>query len=353
MRASTANLRLSWVDHVIDRLQSSPIPVWPAGFLLGGLAYLAFSWIQWSGGAYAFGRFNLFHALFVFELVYLVLLMMVLNQWAETAFEEFRSVLRGSEVEHETLKRKLLRAPAWPTLASSFLSALAFLTFLYLMLGQGFYYGAGAIELVQAADTPLSVGAFVVLSGIRWFIYGGFGYHIYHQLKTISDIYSEWTRINLWNTRPLYAFSRHTARTAIAVIVSPYLWFATGAELSTTGFSLGLSILFGTFALLIFVLPLRGVHSLLEREKDLQLGEVAQQLESLKKRLDDVVRREEFSGVEPIDRAMQSYRGMQARLDHVATWPWQPGLFRNLVGALMIPLVIWILQQILNRYLAF
>lgn len=353
MSSTETASRISWVDHMIARLETSRFPLWPSVLVLGGAAYLGFSWIQWTGGAYSFGTFNLFHAVFVLELFYLVVLMKVLNDWAEMAFDEYEPVLLGSEAERESLKEKLLFSPAWPTLAASVIPSAAFVSFLYLMLGQGFYYGAGAIELVQAADTPLSVGAFVVISAIRWFFYGGFGYHIYHQLATISEIYSDWTRINLWNTRPLYAFSRHTARTALAVIVTPYLWFVTGADLSQTGFSMAVSFMFAGLAVMIFILPLRGVHAVLEHEKDNQIAKLAQRLEDLKTRLDRAVTGEDLASVDGIVRAIDSYQGLRTNLEAVATWPWQPGTFRNLLGALMIPLVIWMLQQILNRYFPF
>ena len=80
---------------------------------------------------------------------------------------------------------------------------------------------------------------------------------------------------------------------------------------------------------------------------------MARHLDALMRRLDRAVEKGELADIDGLDKAMNRYLVLKRNLEGVATWPWEPGLFRNLVGALMIPLVIWILQQILNRYFPF
>jgi hypothetical protein len=350
---SGSGVEYSWVDALIDRLERARTPAWLILLLIAGPTYLAFSAIQWAGDAYSAWTFNAFHAFFVFEIPYLILLMTLLTHWASEAFDEFRSVLIAEETDEERIRAKLLYSPGAKTLIASVVLATGFLIFLLLVLTQGLFFGGEIYDLLHAAETPLSIFALATLSVVRWFIYGGFGYHVYHQLSTISEIYIRWTRINIWDARPLYAFPRITALTAVGTIVSPYLWFALGGGLSETTFSIAMSTLFSVLALLIFIMPLRGVHEILEREKDRKLGEVARSLDALKEKLDIAVEQRDFSQVDGIHKAISSYQGLKASLEAVATWPWQPGLLRNVIGALAIPIVIWVIQEILDSMLQF
>lgn len=344
----------SWVDNMISWMERSRFPAWMLVLLASSLLYLGFSAVQWAGGVYPRGSFNLFHAFFIFELAYLPLLMVYLNRSAESSLREYQPVLKGDEQEQGVLRQTLLNSPPRQTLIMSIVPVLGFILMLYLIFGQGIQlFGGDTFDIFQMADTPLSVFSVMAVSAVRWFLYGGFGYHVYHQLKCISAIYNRWTVINIWDTRPLYALSMHTAKTAIGVIVSPYLWFATGGDLSATTFSIAMSLILGFLGILIFILPLRGVHEILKREKDQQLSALAKRLNTLMRKLDALVEGEEFAKIGGVDNAIRSYQGLKESLDAVPTWPWQPGLFRNLLGALSLPILIWILQQILETYLQF
>jgi hypothetical protein len=96
--------------------------------------------------------------------------------------------------------------------------ALVFFLMIYMIFGQRIsIFGGETFDILQMAGTPLSIFEIAALSLLRWFMYGGFGYHIYHQLRTISEIYARWTVINIWDTRPLYALPLHTWRSRLRV----------------------------------------------------------------------------------------------------------------------------------------
>jgi hypothetical protein len=40
-----------------------------------------------------------------------------------------------------------------------------------------------------------------------------------------------------------------------------------------------------------------------------------------------------------------------AELAKVATWPWAPGTLRNLMGAVLLPMALWMIQYGLQKVL--
>ena len=95
---------------------------------------------------------------------------------------------------------------------------------------------------------------------------------------SISRIYTEDTRIDLDQYRPLFNFSRVSAWTAIGLLVLPYGWYAAvpGLIQEPTGIVFG--ALFPIFAVIAFVAPLVGVHHLLVDAKEHALVENARWL---------------------------------------------------------------------------
>jgi len=41
----------------------------------------------------------------------------------------------------------------------------------------------------------------------------------------------------------------------------------------------------------------------------------------------------------------------RATLNKIPTWPWEPGSIRGVVAALLLPLGIWLIQNLLTRWL--
>jgi hypothetical protein len=49
--------------------------------------------------------------------------------------------------------------------------------------------------------------------------------------------------------------------------------------------------------------------------------------------------------------AIQALMEFRTELKGVSTWPWSPGTLRNFITALLLPIVLWGLQQVITRYL--
>ena len=60
----------------------------------------------------------------------------------------------------------------------------------------------------------------------------------------------------------------------------------------------------------------------------------------------------ELGRMDDLNKALSSLEIERAALEHVPTWPWERGTLRSLVAAIVIPLLVWAIQAILQRYLA-
>ena len=58
-----------------------------------------------------------------------------------------------------------------------------------------------------------------------------------------------------------------------------------------------------------------------------------------------------LEGIDDLKRIIAALEIEEDALNKVSTWPWQPETVRYLVTALFLPLVLWIVQFLLQRTL--
>jgi hypothetical protein len=150
----------------------------------------------------------------------------------------------------------------------------------------------------------------------------------------------------------MYALSRVTSLTALGIVAYNYGWFLAqpGADplnpvtIGETGFNL-------VIALIVFAWPLWGAHRLLSDAKEMGLIEVTLRKETARIQLHQAVDAGKLERVDPLYKALEALSTESAELVKVATWPWAPGTLRNLMGAVLLPMVLWLIQFGLGRLL--
>jgi hypothetical protein len=104
-----------------------------------------------------------------------------------------------------------------------------------------------------------------------------------------------------------------------------------------------------------FVLPLWGVHRLLAQEKAQAQFSLAMRLQAL---LADAHRQMESGAVTADSTAatknlLDTLLSEQALLNKISTWPWAPETPRALGTALLLPVVVLILSELVKRVFGF
>jgi hypothetical protein len=207
------------------------------------------------------------------------------------------------------------------------------------------------IGISELADSPISGPVAYGMYVLAYWMWGAMIYHTIHQLRVINHIYTDHTRINPFRVRPLYAFSTATALTAVGLTMPTYVWLAMN-QLLRDPISIGITTPVTVLALVAFVWPQLGVRRFLAAEKNQMLDALAQRFELA---IIDLRQRADGRDVEGIDDSIKVLEALeieQKALKKVSTWPWQPETVRYLVTALLLPLVLWLIQFIIERTMA-
>jgi hypothetical protein len=333
----------SLLDRFTDWVDSLSIPTW---LFYAGLALFLVCiqlLLQWDGTPKPLYPFPY---VFIVTIAYDLALMHYLDRAAARALARFRPILSISDAEYEDLLYRLTTLPARPTMVAWVIGAI---------------YGAWAVDWVPYAiqihelhvtDSPVSVHVNHALSLVVWGIVWVVIYHTVHQLRIVQQIYDRCTTINLFNLRPLYAFSVLSAQTAVGLILIVYVWYAVAPVLFSLVNSLLGLLCFVGFALLTFVLPLRGAHRLLAEEKDRLLNENGARQRAAISELHRRVDAGEIVDMDNLNKTMASLELEHAALERVSTWPWRPETLRTVAAALLFPVMVWLTQWVLQRFLS-
>jgi hypothetical protein len=358
--ASTQRYTLSWIDRLLAKITRLPGPNWL--FYLVLLISLVFvnNGLQWMDGTVPTGTFDRGRTADVIFPVYFLALMQYLNTCARRAMYNFRPVTDLNDADYAHLSHELQTVPAWPALAVG-MAGVAFV--IRAILAEPATFG---IFPSSSLLTILFIGALSVFWGAVFFV---FIFHTVRQLNFVNRIYRRATRIELFHLKPVYAFSALTARTGIGLILFIYFLVAiNSADSISTSDELNF-ILFDDFlisgdlfgllligALLLtgiaaFVWPLQGIHQRLVEEKESNLAKVADRLTLALGKLHQNVDSDNFDQMDGIHNALSSLKLEREELDKISTWPWERGTLNGFVTAILIPILLWLLTRLLEKFI--
>jgi hypothetical protein len=348
----------SWVDRLNDWVSRVPGPAWAFYLGIWLLLILIEGGGKWLDGVEPSFKLRWIYVLYSFYGVYFLAAIHYLDAWAKTAFAAFRPALAAGEAEQSLLLFQLTTMPArtvWLLSAGILLSQILLyrplLVPLWEAMGFSHYSIAGTlVDFGIFAFNAISVGIFI--------------YHSLRQLGWISRIHKTATRINLFQLRPLYSLSGLTARTAgilllVGLIIEQQV--ASHGVMTSDPYALWMSELFmfvtflaySLLAVAAFFLPLVGLHNLLVREKERLQAEADSRLKAHIQELHQRVDARKLKDADSVYFQLSSLNSERDILAKLPTWPWQPGTLNLILSAVLLPVVLWIVQQLLERWVGF
>lgn len=331
----------SWFDRFTDWIDDLPFPA-PAFYigmavLLAGIQIIL-QWNAWGGVIYGFPL------VYVVTLPYHLALTHYLDHVAARSLNRLRPLLSVSPAEADEFLYRLTTLPNRGVMIAGFFGIL-----------YGFFILVSIPYDIQITDlhftdAPVSRAFNIVFTPILFFFVAIMVYHAIHQLNVVRQIYDGCIKIDLFSLRPLYAFSSLSGLTVIGIGFNTYLWFSSSPALFE--FNLVFLFIFVVVALLTFILPLRGAHSLLVEEKERLLSENGERHRAMTTELHRRVDANELGEIDNLSKTLSSLDLERVLLERVSTWPWQPGTIRTVIAALLFPVVVWLMQWLLERVLA-
>jgi hypothetical protein len=339
----------SWIDRLTDWVQRLPGPAWL--FYLGVALALALirTIAAWGDGSYPAGTFLPVHVLLASTSVFYVFVVHYLDDRAGAALADFRPVLNvGPEATrdagYERLRYQLTTMPARPILAWSLVGLL------FGVINQPLFVPETQLQSLKLYTSPALFAIDSGLFALNWMMNAVFIYHTIRQLRLVSRTYTQHTNVNIFETGPLYALSRVTAITAVAILFLSYLYlsFWSNWQFQTAG-DATIAASFTLVALATFMWPLLGGHTLLQQEKARRKSEVALRMQAVTDKLHRRVDTDDMRGMEGLKDALDGLVVEQGVLDKVSTWPWEPESLRAVVTALLLPVALWVVTRVLER----
>jgi hypothetical protein len=338
----------SWIDRFIHWVEKLPLRPWIFYLVLGIvliLVQLLFLWLD--SGLYAEELLPVILPVIIFNALavpYLLALIQLLDKQALNALKVMKPVLDMTDQEFEQYAYKLSTMPVLaPLVVGLVMMAIVILTPLV------------AIEPVRyAALEQLSVfrAVFRVVDISSAFLFGVVLYHTIRQLRLVNEINSKHVGIDLFHLKPVQAFSRLTASTALGMVVFFYGWMVINPELLTDPVIIGYALLFTILAVLVFVWPLWGVHRRMETEKEGALHEIDLRFEALFAEFNQLVASGDYAAAEKLNGTIMSLEVQYRRISAIPTWPWRSETARVVLTAIALPLMLMIVQFFVQQALS-
>jgi hypothetical protein len=200
-------------------------------------------------------------------------------------------------------------------------------------------------------NLPVFSVVYQIIDKASAFLLGALVYHTIRQLRLVDHVNSNHTRINLFRQEPLQAFSRLTATTAVGLLVGVYGWMVINPELLTDPVSLGFVAGMTVLAAAVFILPLRGVHRLMQEEKDRELADLNERFEGVFGEFNRRVEDRDLVAAEALSGTVASLEIQHKMIEAIPTWPWRPETARFALTAIALPLVLMIVGFLIERAL--
>ena len=338
----------SWVDRLTDWIERRPGGPWAVYAGLAGALVGLETAVKFADGTYP-ARFHPWHLVLALTGVYYLALIHWLDRMAARILAAFRPIMAVDDATYARLAYELTTLPARPTLG--FCAGWTTWGLLALASGSTTLFQALAVYTSPLADVvELALWAFV------WWVGGTLIYHTVHQLSLVSRILTTHTRIDLFALQPLYAFSRLTAVTALGFMLVPYAWFSAAPDMLTgTTAPLAVIMVLVNVALVAstFGWPLWGVHRLLVAEQRSWQGALRARMRATILDLQQCIDSGDRAASTQFKDILDGLVAAEAALDKIPTWPWNPGTLRGLAGAVLLPLILWLITRVLERLIVF
>jgi hypothetical protein len=341
----------SFVDRFTDWVRRLSIPPWLFYLVLSLALVLLHASIKWIDGSFPVGEFSLRILLADITIPYTIAALHYLDDSALDALGEFHPVMDIDEADFSKLRYRFTTLPARPTLVATGIGTLYGLVVLI------FFTSPEQIQDGRFFSSPSSSVLETLLFVLSYAGGAIFLYHTARQLRMIDHIYTAYARVDLFNLGPMHALSKLTARTAISFGVIIYAWLYINVTVQKSSQlalpSLLEAAVFSIIVLLIFILPLLGARRLLREAKSKAKLEAQQQFKATVAELHRRRDAGDFSSMAGINEALDALLKEQSVLNKISTWPWQPETVRGVATAIFLPVAVWAITRLLERFWVF
>ena len=336
----------SFVDRLMAWIERLPGSAWIYYLLATAVIVAVSHGLRWSDGTIPTGTIDTFRLTNDFLTIYGLAILHLLNSTARRSLEDFRPALGKLEAEYEKLRYGL-------TVLSP--------RIVYITTGIGFLLTA-----LNIADNPegwgitdetsLATDVFSVLQATLQLVSSiGFGVQAIRQVRLIAYVHRSATNINLYESDSHHAFSRLTARAALALVAPIYFMslisYLKEGGIEVTSTSTKFMIVFAMLvSAAVFILPLLGMRRRLVDEKNRLMVESDRHIEMTTRDLHQRVGSGTYERMDDLNKALASLMVEKDNLKKISTWPWEAETLRGFLSSVGLPILLWFVTTYFGRF---
>jgi hypothetical protein len=327
---------MRWLERLPGSFGLTALALFLAQSLLAHVAAWLTGWLP----AFTFSPLGLIFALWLWGPL---AIMWHLNGVAREALASFSRLLDLDAAQLTRLEYEFTTMPSRPVLVSGLFWA-AFYVLLTVLVWDTIYAGYGITGWGAAIAVLQGLISFLVGSAIY--------YHSLRQLRLVNRTVKLVTRLDLFQLDPVYAFSRLTARTGVSWMLLLSLTLLMYPLRLANGPVLALLIVQLLLAVAAFVLPLRFVNQRLVGEKRRLLAEHGRRVEATLAGLHRTLDADAPGDTGPFNDALAALEAELTVLTRIPTWPWRGGTLTAFLSAIALPIILFLLQAAIERWLS-
>lgn len=331
----------SWLNLLIDGVERAPGPSWAAYVVLGLSAVVVSVGQGWLAGLAKVGEVSVSQVGWGVVTIAFMAVVHLFERVAEWAFDTVRPLTSLSDEEAPRLRYELATFPAVP--GAIVLVAALPLTF--------FGYATDPAASGIVGYPPLALAIRGVYESFFTAVLLVLICQAIRQLRLVTRILDRIVRIDLFHPRPLYAFSRLTSGIGIALILVVVMGFilAPSPTQATNLYYALWYVGFVGFGLIVFVVPLLGLHGRLVDEKERLQSEADDRLKGILAELNRDAVALELGRADALNKTLASLVQQRELLARLPTWPWSTTTLRAFVSAILLPLALFVVQRVLGQ----
>lgn len=332
----------SFIDRFTKFIQRLPIPyglTYLLLFILESAIILVISLVDGRAPAYEFDPIIFIFPLWLWGPLAIVT---YLDSLSVRVFSEFGQLLDLPTETKRRMEYEFTTMPARSVLISAIVWSVVYLFIWFLAWGPGLaVYGFGAFA------TWVNFFAGFVSFFLGSVIY----YHTIRQLRLVGRTVRLVEEFDLFRLEPVYAFSVLTSRTGISWVALITLTLLISPLEVGGAPTLSLLIVQVALAIGAFLLPLRAVNRRLVLAKRIRMAELDQRTKTTLERMHHLIDQDTLQEVSNLNDVLKGLITEREILEKKPTWPWRPGLFAGFVSIIVLPIVLFLIQFALERWL--
>lgn len=330
----------SWIDQFtawIDRLHAPSWVFYVAATLMLAITSNVLYWIDGSQVVGSFDPIKVADAVWGWFFLGLYHhLSVVIGQ----SFYIFQSALKLPEAELKTIHYRLTSIPPRLVWLGLFVGIVLSITTIPTDLAS---FG------LDKAQTPLPfIFQYAGLSLVQTFLFALI-FQMVRQLRLVITLHQQVVDIDLYQLAPFHAFANFTARAGSGLVVFVIANSIYGFFFNGSGAPLFIVVVVSVLAVAVFVMPLLGMRSRLEVEKERRMGITNEALKVTFDRIHTQVNSDMYEKISGLNNTMTALMEEQKFVKQISTWPWDTSTLRGFTSTLLVPVFIWLVTQLLER----